>query len=268
MTRNQVRNLAALSDYRYKLNNLPEHWQRDINLKRTIKTGEQVKYYIPYCNVLYYYIGREFTEQIGPEYSVHKHICMFTGRQLNDVDRFDLPSIYIHTSVSNISKDVILQFTVRGLRGLEYGEQTYNLHPPGNMPITDNNVTDYIFNWVQANIFFKTGNYQDLQILNVCTKQWLIDRLKNRNKTLLSYDPTDIKQWLKRHYKLDFDTWNDYDIDTACKIAAKLGKQDTLKQPCSLDMSFMYDFDGDLSEAEGVLYDAMSDYPDNAIFIN
>lgn len=263
-TNNQIQHLAAVSDYRYRLNNLPEQWHnKSVNYKRYNKAGELIRWSTPYVNVLWFYIGREFTEKLGPEIKVYKHLCLFTGRELDEKDKLELPAIYIHTSISNISTCAKLEFTIRGLRGFtevnyfgtetQVSEKRFSLVPPGNMELTPDNIVRFIFDYVHSTVFYPDGYYKDLQMYYCLTKDTLKNYLKdNRIKEYNAILEREIYDWIARRFNLGVSTWP---IDKAVELVNKLGKQPKYTPVYKFDSSFMWNFDGDINEAEALFYE-------------
>jgi hypothetical protein len=114
---------------------------------------------------------------------------------------------------------------------------------------------------------YAPGKFRDIQLYKNCTKSDVKRYYKYwmQDKTMQDYDEYEIEKHIRRYYNIDIS--GVYFQDAINWIQKKGKRFKTLVKLCKFDYSFMWDFDGDIDEAEELFWDEMDQYPKNAILI-
>jgi len=142
--------------------------------------------------------------------------------------------------------------------------QRYTFEAPENLILTDLEVLKKL---LQTEVF--TDGLIALIQLNKRTdkqeaKNWF--KIYLQKKYFFEF-PTichdKIQNWIKRKFKID----SYFDINKTIEVVNQIGRQKALTFLRSVDTSFIYDFDGDVDELEGAIYEA-NPINENIIYIN
>jgi hypothetical protein len=260
MTFNQLTNWRKTSVYWRMMENTPERKKQKYIRFKT----EKWEHEIPYVNIIWRYIGREFKQKFK-EIKVYSHFNLFSGLPLHGDDKHFKPCVYIHTVIDEYgSGGWNIRYT------LYFGGNSYHesFVPRKNMELNDDNICVSAIAHAQKKYLFPEGRFRDFQEIQNATKEYT----KKIYRQLIKYKPEaydecDIDRWVKKHYNLDISS-----IDTifANDIVRKFGKQKELKVvlPFPQDelSDLMFYCDGDIDELESEFWGIFNGYDKNVLF--
>jgi hypothetical protein len=260
MTFNQLTNWRKTSVHWRMMDNTPERKKQKYIRFKT----ENWEHEIPYVNIIWYYIGREFKQKFK-EIKVYSHFHLFNGLPLHGDDKYDKPAVYVHTVYNEFdTRDWEIQYT------LYFGANTYyeSFVPRKNMELNNDSICKSAIADAQKKYLFPKGRFRDFQESQNATKEYTkkIYRMTIGYKPE-AYDESDIDKWVRKHYNLDISAM---DTIFANDIVHKYGKQKELKVvlPFPQDEIYdaMYEIDGDIDEHEAAWWSVINGYDKNVLF--
>lgn len=260
MTFNQLTNWRKTSVHWRMMDNTTERKKQKYIRFKT----EKWEHEIPYVNIIWYYIGREFKQQFK-EIKVYSHFNLFSGLPLHDDDIHFMPSIYVHTVFNSCATGHWnIQYT------LYFGGKSYreSFIPRKNMELNNDSICKSAIDHAQKKYLFPEGRFRNYQQSMNATK----DETKKVYRRTIGYKPeaydeSDIDKWVKRNYNLDI---SEMDTILAPDIVRKFGKQKVIKVVLPFPKNEIYDamdcIDGDIDEYEAAWLEVFSSYDKNVLF--
>lgn len=248
-----------------------QSWRMFENLdpNKKQKTYQYGNYKFPYVNIIWHQIGIEFREKFGEEIKVYKHYCIDTWKQLGEDEKFDHinPVVYIHTSINTTDSKITLNFSIRGIRTLDW----FSIVPPKNMIINSDNIVKEIRKYIDKNILYPPGLFRNIQLYNGYTKQMAKDLYKQWLKQAkFDIEDNDLQEqkvvkWVKKHFNID---GSNVTLNTLIKFVNNNGKQPKLIKIALFDWASVIHecdmCDGDIDELEETYWNAIEEAEDKS----
>ena len=129
--------------------------------------------------------------------------------------------------------------------------------------ISEEKINEQVEKFITANYIYPKGVFRDMQLANCCSKKKVKQIYKRANRCLLAYNEDVVRKWIRRKFNVE----SHLDINLLIKWVNKNGRQKKLVNLMKMDYSFMYDFEGNIDEAESVFWEEMNNYPKNTVLI-